>query len=684
MKKLLILTAMLCFVGTTLQAQIQKTTVNAVSCTFKNSATIMPGSQLKMRVDYKLVKKGTNGNQQVTPDKNAKSGYTRFDEYTFTGTGEEKFKLNIGQGESLDGPVRVQLRYKKMAGGAWSNSEVLLVEPQNNNLVIVVTGKVAAYGSTAKVDRSTSKFKFVKYETGDGNSNSSSNSNTNTSNTNTSNAKSNTGNGSNSTSINAALEQSEKKKLNLEKNLTTSDNLPPYMVSGNIAYWLERKPHDIKKEKDPSSIIAAELNSSIYPGAIVYADQYLADGKPRQVSGLDPGKVTVKVNFNTGRGKKSYRDNVVNTASKVMDAVYDILNEANFKPSVTFSNKYAYASSVNELTVGLDVDAKFLSNTVGVKTKTTSSQSTVTQAEDWTQTYFTVSIDEESDKSKYFGSNVTPKMIEEKAKNAPLAIVTSVTYGRRAYLFKDVRSSNFTFHGDEKVNVYKQKLSSLQDIVKTAKDSTVWNWVEGTDEKSAKNMAEGKSLRASMKENIGYDPETNPGKPISYTVKLLGSNTEIKVQPSGQYTTLEYKPMMKSVQCTFKNKAYVDPGGGLKMRVDYKVKKIQGNELVDVPKEKGAATDIENYSRWAEYEMGKGDSKTFMLNLGPDEYLDGPIRVQLRIKKCAGKNWGNDWVGKVYPNDDGKLYIECDGRVICGAAYEQVHLTGDSKKLIVP
>lgn len=487
-------------------------------------------------------------------------------------------------------------------------------------------------------------------------------------NNNNNNAAQNTNNSAAQTAQNNAkeiknvIEQYNNFNKSLEKTYTGyEDALPPYIISGNYAYQLVKKTHDLKKESSATTDILVQDYTNIYPGAIVYADGDLADGHPRLVD-LDPGTVTLSVDFNPGKGCASSVSGVKNTASQVYDkGIYKILNGAKNPPSVSYAYKYKYASSINELSWSLGVDAKFLKATVKVNTNSTSKQSTVTEVEDWTQKYYTVKCDWESDPSKYFGPNVTANEVKQKIqKNGPIAVITSVTYGRRAYIFKDVTSSNFKFHGDQNVSAYGQKANSVQDIVKNAKDSSVWMWVDGTDAGSAALMLKGNNLRTAMKKCVKYHADTNQGTPLHYTVKVLGSNKTITVQPKGTYTTVEYIPMPKYVSCTFKNNAFVIAGGGLKMRIDYKVVTFdsKGNKVAVTP-----AKDVEaGYSRYVEYGMGKGDSKKFDLDLKSGEFLDGPIRVQLRQKRHSTGKWYNSVVTKVYPKNS-ELIIICDGSI---------------------
>ena len=90
--------------------------------------------------------------------------------------------------------------------------------------------------------------------------------------------------------------------------------------------------------------IVADNVSGIYPGAIVYADQDLADGHPRPVA-LSPGKVTLWVNYHVSNSARSSIHNVPNVASEVHDSIHVLLSRSKNKPPVELGSKTFYVSS---------------------------------------------------------------------------------------------------------------------------------------------------------------------------------------------------------------------------------------------------------------------------------------------------------------------------------------------------
>lgn len=459
--------------------------------------------------------------------------------------------------------------------------------------------------------------------------------------------------------INKVLENSSA-NANLQTRQTENESVPSYIIAGNMAYELKTQRHTLNDSKQE---IFADNLENIYPGAVVFADADLASGSPTLV-GLDYGTVTVRVDFNTG--KSSTRTGVKNSADAVQEAIHSILREAQYKPSVNLNYKKSYASSVSEMAVNLNVSASFLKVKANVKTAVTNKESSITEVEDYTQKYYTVSITQESDKSKYFGNSVTGTDVQNKLKKAPLAIITSVTYGRRAYRFKDFSSSDFSFKGNESVSAYGQSASSTQDIARKSKATNEWLWISGGDANSSSQILKGSSINTAISSALQFNANTNQGTPLYYTVRYLATGKIATIKSTGDYYTVEYVPMPKMVTCTFRNNCSRLLGAGLIVRLDYKIAKFSprgGKAVISTPR--GV---IQPYSRAWEKELDfsvNGTTKTITLDLQEGEYLDGPIRLQIRCKYSAAESWHNDLIGFIYP-ENGVIDLDIRGKIARG------------------
>lgn len=475
-------------------------------------------------------------------------------------------------------------------------------------------------------------------------------------------------------SINEALEKAEKsygKKLVLD--VSDSETVPKYIKSGDMVLQLVKSAH---KVDDKNTDIFAENLENIYPGAIIYADDRMAMGDPT-LSGLPYGKVSIRLDFNGGSSMS--RDNVPNRADKIQDAIYDIINNSKNPPSPKAKYKSYYASSVAEMAASLDVNANFLKVEAKVKTSMSSNEATITHVQDYTQKYYTVSITMPDDKADLFGKGVTPDQISSKvsAAGAPLAIITSVTYGRRAYKFYDYKSSDFSFDGDESVTAYGQKASSTQKIVKKAKTKSTWMYVSGGDAESSAAILKGTDIDKAIAEKLSFDKATNHGIPLSYTVRYLGSGKTVSVNTTGTYYTVEYKPMPSHVPVTLRNDAGHVAGADMKIRLDYKLAKFKDGKKLKVAQENGV---MEGYTHWVEHHVGFKDKKTFILPIGPNQYLDGPIHLQVRCKKSAGADWANNCEAIIYPTD-GYIDLKINGDIRHGGKSAYIHSSSHTKDL---
>ena len=122
-------------------------------------------------------------------------------------------------------------------------------------------------------------------------------------------------------SINDVLKQTAGREMKLSYQIPEEKAVPAIFISGNSAYKLKTVVHHVNESKQD---IFAENLDNIYPGAIVYADQDLANGNPTLV-GLDYGTVTIRVDFNTGKGKSASISGVKNSADAIQSALYSIL-----------------------------------------------------------------------------------------------------------------------------------------------------------------------------------------------------------------------------------------------------------------------------------------------------------------------------------------------------------------------
>jgi len=447
-------------------------------------------------------------------------------------------------------------------------------------------------------------------------------------------------------------------------------NLPSVIQSNGKAYVLTKETHDARNTAE--SFFATNYEN-IYPGAIVWADASLANGDPTLV-GLSPGAITLRVDFNTGGSSR--KTGVANTADEVQEAIYSLVREAKYRPAPSLNYKSFYSSSAEEMAVSMKANLSFLNNKANVTTNFSKSETHVYQVQDYTQRYYTVSVTQESDKSKYFGDNVPWSKVSgklgERNYSVPMAIITSVTYGRRAYKIYKYSSRNFKFSGDESIKMYGQSLASSQEIAENSETKDIWLYLDGGDVESNGAILAGTSMDQALSSNLAYNPSTSQGVPISYTVRFLATGKTATVSTTGSYTTYSYQELPTTINVTFRNNATHIAGAGLKMRLDYKVFKFDANgNKVSVRKEN---QDVEpNYTRYVENNIGFGDTKQFNLKLNPGEFLDGTIRFQVRCKTSSSANWHNDVVADILPDQYGIIDLDIHGAIRPGGTSAYIY-----------
>lgn len=454
----------------------------------------------------------------------------------------------------------------------------------------------------------------------------------------------------------------------------TGESLPPYIQVGTKA--LELVTENVTVDNQSDKIFAANYEN-IYPGAIVFADANLANGDPTLA--FDGGTVDLRVNFNTGN--KS-RTGVKNTANTVYDAIGSILNDAKYAPTPTAQYKSYYSSSLSEMAVGMKANAKFLQVNAKVDMSTSKTETHVYETQDFTQEYYTVSITQHpNDQSLYFNSDITKSQIENKIRNngnAPLAVITSVTYGRRAYKFYDYSTKDFKFKGSEEVSAYGQSISSNQDIAEKSETKNIWIYVSGGNVESTGTILKGDvPINTAVANNMKYDNTRNWGVPLYYTVRFLASGRTATVTTTGSYNKVSYQELPGTVTYTYRNNCTHVAGAELKMRLDYKVVKFVNGKKVEVAKNKDAEP---GYSRVTEHKIGFGSKKTGLLDLGPGEFIDGPLRLQIRCKTTSGGDWHNDVVCKVIPTD-GEIDVDVHGAIRPGGTAAYIYSKSKTKAL---
>ena len=212
--------------------------------------------------------------------------------------------------------------------------------------------------------------------------------------------------------------------------------------SGNNLLVTKSEHVDNSKEKDVLNL--TNTNSTVYPGALVYADKRLAEGRPGIIK-IDRGDVNVRVeNGPIAKGVKRSRT-LTPSMSSVKDIMGEIedncLDEASATPA-RFTLNYEEVKSDEDLKAKAHLEQSLygklkLDAEMGIGEK---KQMVLV---DFTQIYYTISADLQMGE-ELFGDNVTLADVQKViSADSPAAMVTSVDYGRRVVACIETTDKSF-------------------------------------------------------------------------------------------------------------------------------------------------------------------------------------------------------------------------------------------------
>ena len=364
--------------------------------------------------------------------------------------------------------------------------------------------------------------------------------------------------------------------------MASPETMPPVIVNSSGAFVIKNYPRDLATV--PITDIFAENKTNIFPGSIIYVNKNLADGHPDPVLlGKGRGTVDLTINFNLGKGRKASKKDVPNDKASVWDAILELLNSAdnNTTYPIHIGESEKYYSSTNELAWDLNVSASYASATMKVGMKSSSSETKVIGVQDFTQSFYTVSVSNINDRSRFFSKDVTRQDIETAIRErnyTPMGIISSVTYGRRAYVFEECVSSTFKFYSAEAAS-YKGGFSvdgaSSQDLGKSTTNKTRKMFILGSDTPSSGKILTGSQISTAIgSENRAAVGVSNPGIELTYTVNFLASGSDAFTTTTGKYNDTKYIPCPKSVRWEISNRAGGGKGAKAKFRGYYNVIRV--------------------------------------------------------------------------------------------------------------
>lgn len=476
------------------------------------------------------------------------------------------------------------------------------------------------------------------------------------------------------------------------------EKLEPVLITSTGDAMVLQTRERSSNDNPVDEVYAIPDQSRIYPGAIIYANGDLANGRPTLV-GLHPGTVTLTIDFDNG-GETTKRG-VINDASHVKAAIEEMIRECENRgttPPMNASKKSTTYSSASKMALDLNVSASFLKSSAKVSLETTSSETSLVEVQNYTEAYYTVYAQLESDKDLYFGDDVTADQIAQKvnSENAPLAIITSVTYGRRAYRFKEYKTKDFDFKSSQSGEGAGVKAESAEEITESSKYSNEWMYIKGGGPSLAKEIFTSGNIDEAIGKCVGEQIGLkNQGIMLTYQSAFLASGRVCTTNGSVKYNETQYVKCPHSVSFEVNTDVTGVAGDCIKFKVMYDVIHVTGNMQDGYKYEivRGKGKGEEAYLDFRDLKTDYKSRKTFTLPLADVEkdsritrkdncYVWPRVYYTIRCKSSAVHgDWHETEQGYYDLSGIDKVRVELRGSHLKGGRGVYVHSSSSPKPL---
>lgn len=277
----------------------------------------------------------------------------------------------------------------------------------------------------------------------------------------------------------------------------------------------------------------------VYPGALVLANQRLAEGRPDPIV-LDRSPITLRIDL-PGLGAQGTK--VVNnpTNANVAAAIDEVLEVWNAQPAAegyvnaaksNLSITEAFSSEQAALELGFS--AKWANSQVSTQLKASNRQESSVFLALYRQVFYTVTMDSPSQPAAVFGPETRLDDLQQLIGNqAPPAYVRSVDFGRLILVRMETSASetnvdaqgafSHALNGGAGGTVSAEVKANYERIIRNSKFTVV---TLGGNPKEAARIASPKDINQLsdiINQGATYS-RSNPGTPIAYTVAFLKDN----------------------------------------------------------------------------------------------------------------------------------------------------------------
>ncbi len=311
-----------------------------------------------------------------------------------------------------------------------------------------------------------------------------------------------------------------------------------------------KTPHTMKKNFDEIAILQP-TQGVVYPGALIFAETQLIEGKPRPVRGLKRSPIDLRLDLPGLEEEGNIRISEP-TDGKVQSGINKALNFWNnstaYKEGYINPSRSSYTATTaytnEQLAMSLGFNAEWASGEASAQLKVgTSSEKNVFVAV-YKQVFYTVTLDGEKTPEQFFDASVTVEDAKDVFNSqTPPAYVSSVSYGRIIMIRMETDNSA-TKVDAEAAFKYATGANKVGGSLKLEYEKILQNsaftvvTMGGNAEAAAESVsAKGpEDLLPIIKGKNAVYSKNNPGVPITYTVKFLKDDQVALLGATTDYT----------------------------------------------------------------------------------------------------------------------------------------------------
>ena len=286
-----------------------------------------------------------------------------------------------------------------------------------------------------------------------------------------------------------------------------------------------------------------------YPGALVFANDDLVDGRPQALA-LKRGAAVLTINLPNAIISNNFSLPEVSYAA-IDDGINWILNKwfASNKDNSIMANMMYTASLIHdekEAQLLFGCNADFVENSLGIKFSTQAGTKKHYYLVRYKQVYYTASVGAYNCPADAFAETVTESDLIARgvSDNNPPAYIGSVTYGREFYILFESTSNEIELSAAIEALCNIKGVDVNADL--TGKYVTVYNNTQvhfvalGGSASSFTNMDVSKSTLEDINriifDNVEFN-ENTPGYPLNYKVVFLKDNKIADFHGTTEYVT---------------------------------------------------------------------------------------------------------------------------------------------------